>query len=55
MPYRPGVSVQVTARKALIGRVKESVVLFREENIRDGLPLLLRGVDARRIVRARVQ
>ena len=55
MPYCPGISVQVTARKALIRRVKESVVLLRKEDARDGRPLLFRGVDTRGIVRARVQ
>ena len=55
VPYCPGISVQVTARKALIRRVKESVVLFREETIRDGGPLLFRGVDTCRVVCARMQ
>lgn len=55
VPHRPGVSVQVAARETLVRRVKEGVVLFRQENIRDGLPLLSCGVDARRIVRAGMQ
>jgi len=55
VPYCPSISVQVAARKALIRRVKESVVLFREENIRDGRPLFFRGVDACRVVCARMQ
>jgi len=55
VPYCPGISVQVTARKALIRRVKESVVLFREENARDGRPLLFRGVDTCGVVCARMQ
>lgn len=55
VPDCPGISVQVTARETLVRRVKECIVPFRQKDARDGFPLLFRGVNARGVVRARMQ
>lgn len=54
VPHRPRVPIEVPARKALVSTVEEDVVSLLERNIRDRLPLLARGVHARRVVRTRV-
>ena len=39
----------------MISRVKESIVVFCEEDTRNGLPLLFRRINTRRVVRASMQ
>jgi len=55
VPYCPSISIQVTARKALIRQVKKSVMLFCEEHNCVGRPLLFHGVDTCRVVCAHMQ
>ena len=54
LAHGPGVVVQVAAREALVGTVEERKVALFEHHIRDLAPLFLRRIDARRVVRARV-
>ena len=51
----PTVGVLVAAGKALVGRIEEREQPARAHGAQDAGPLLGRGVDARRVVRARVQ
>lgn len=39
----------------MVGAVKERIVLLLQNDLRDHLPLFLRGVYARRVVRTRVK
>ena len=55
VPHRPGILVQITASKTLVSAVKERIVVLLQDDLRDHLPLFLRGVYARRIVRARMK
>jgi len=55
VPHRPGVLVQITTSKALVSAVKEHIVVLLQNDLRDHLPLFLRGVHARRVVRARMK
>ena len=52
---RKGIAVRVPARKALIGHVEEWKVVTFLDGVGNSLPLLLRGIDARRVVRAGVE
>lgn len=54
-PHRPRVLVQISAREALVRTVEERVVVLLQQDVADLLPLLLCGVDARRVVCTRVQ
>ena len=55
VPQRKGIVVRITARKTLIGHIEEGIVASFLDGIGNGLPLLLRGVDSRRVVRAGVE
>ena len=55
LPHGPRVVVEISAREALVRAVEEHVVALREDDVRDLGPLLARGVDAGRVVRARVK
>ena len=50
-----GISVSITASKALVGHIKEWVMLLLLDNVADLLPLLLCGINAGRIMGACVQ
>ena len=52
---RVGVTVGVAGSEALVGHVEERVVALLLDDLADLLPLLLRGVDAGRVVGAGVQ
>lgn len=49
------ISISVAARKALVGHVKEREVSALLYSVGDSLPLILRGVHSRRVVRAGMQ
>lgn len=55
VPHGKGVLVDVAAGEALVGHVEEAVVALRLHGGLDLLPLLGRGVDAGRVVRAGVE
>ena len=55
IPDCPGVSVQTARGEALVGAVKEGEELVVATNLRDLLPLLLSGVQARWVVCACVK
>ena len=50
--HRPGVVVEITARKALVGAVEEREVALLEHYVRDLTPLLAGRVDPSGVVRA---
>lgn len=53
--HRPGVVLQVSRREPLVGAVEEGEVLLGADRVRELDPLLVREVDAGRVVRACVQ
>ena len=55
LAHGEGVALGVARGEALVGRVEEDREGPTLESGRDGHPLLLRRIDARRVVRARVQ
>ena len=55
VPQCKGIVIRVTTRKALIGHVEEGIVTAFLDNIGNGLPLLLCGINSSRVVRAGVE
>lgn len=54
-PKRESVFVGVAARETLVGHIKERVMLLLLEDLADLFPLILGRIDARWVVRARMQ
>lgn len=50
-----GVAVRVARGKALVGHVEKGKVLLLLDDVADLLPVVVRWVHARRVVRTRVQ
>ena len=52
---RPAISRKISRGEPLVGRVEEGKVLLRPDDLRDLLPLVLCGVDTRRVMSAGVE
>ena len=55
IPHSPCIPVQISTCEPLIRTIKERIVFLLNRNVCDRLPLLLGGIDPRRIMRAGMQ